>query len=69
MKRDRHPLLSKTSPARLIYTKVLTEDEFEQAVIDILALGDDYVHEFSVRLLAALMQDKVKDRETELVII
>lgn len=60
------PELPKTSPARSIYTRVLSEEEFEQAVSDVLALGDSYVHEFSVRLLAALMQDKVKDRESEL---
>jgi hypothetical protein len=48
--------------ARRLYREVLTDAEFDQAVDEVLALGDSYVHEFSVRILAAIIQERVRDK-------
>ena len=50
------------SMARRLYREVLTDEEVDQAVEEVLARGNGYAAEFSVRLLAALIQDKVRER-------
>ena len=57
-----HDVTPKLAMARRLYRELLTDAEFDQAVDEVLALGDSYVHEFSVRILAAIIQERVRDK-------